>query len=75
MAPFKSHNNSGNFRATHCTLRVFENKVLQRIFRPRRGDLTEELKKLHEELHNLFSTSGRMIRVGHTAHMGRKECM
>jgi hypothetical protein len=36
---------------------VFENRVLRRIFGPRRGEVTGDLRKLHnEELHNLYSS-------------------
>jgi hypothetical protein len=36
-------------------LRVFENSVLRRIFRPKRDEVTGEWRKLHnEELHNLY---------------------
>jgi hypothetical protein len=35
-------------------LRVFENRVLRRIFRPKREEVTGECRRLHnEELHNL----------------------
>jgi hypothetical protein len=38
-------------------LRVFENRVLRRIFGPKRDEVTEEWKKLHsEELHILYSS-------------------
>jgi hypothetical protein len=38
-------------------LRVFENRVLRRIFGPKRDEVTGEWRKLHnEELHNLYST-------------------
>jgi hypothetical protein len=30
-------------------LRVFENRVLTRIFEPKRGEVTGEWRKLHEE--------------------------
>jgi hypothetical protein len=34
-------------------LRVFENRVLRRIFGPKRDEVTEEWRKLHnEEFHN-----------------------
>ena len=33
-------------------LRVFENRVLMRIFGPRRGEVTGEWKKLHNEVLN-----------------------
>jgi hypothetical protein len=37
-------------------LRVFENRVLRRIFGPRRDEVTGEWRKLHNgELHNLYS--------------------
>jgi hypothetical protein len=36
-------------------LRVFENRVLRRIFGPKRNEVTGEWGKLHnEELHNLY---------------------
>jgi hypothetical protein len=36
---------------------VFENRVLRRIFGPRRDEVTGEWRKLHsEELHNLYSS-------------------
>jgi hypothetical protein len=35
---------------------VFENRVLRRIFGPKRDEVTGEWRKLHnEELHNLYS--------------------
>jgi hypothetical protein len=38
-------------------LRVFENKVLRRIFGPKRDEVTGDWRKLHnEELHNLYSS-------------------
>jgi hypothetical protein len=38
-------------------LRVFENRVLRRIFGPKRDDVMGEWRKLHnEELHNLYSS-------------------
>jgi hypothetical protein len=37
-------------------LRVFENKVLRRIFGPKRDEVTGGWRKQHnEELHNLYS--------------------
>jgi hypothetical protein len=42
-------------RAEH-RLRVFEKRVLRRIFGQKRDEVTGEWKKLHnEELHNLYS--------------------
>jgi hypothetical protein len=44
-------------------LRVFENRVLRRIFRPKRDEVTEELRKLHnKELCDLYS-SPSIIRI------------
>jgi uncharacterized membrane protein len=41
----------------HHRLRVFENRVLRRIFGPKRDEVTGELRKLHnEELHILYSS-------------------
>jgi hypothetical protein len=38
-------------------LRVFENRVLRRIFGPKRDEVTGEWRKLHnEELHNMYSS-------------------
>jgi len=60
-------------------LRVFENRVLRRVFGPRRDEVTEEGRKLHkEELGDLYSLpnivrvvkSRRMGWVGHVARMG-----
>jgi hypothetical protein len=37
-------------------LRVFENRVLRRIFGPRRDEVTGEWRKLHnEKLHKILS--------------------
>jgi hypothetical protein len=42
---------------------VFENRVLRRIFVPKRGEVMGGWKKLHnEELHNLYS-SPSIIRI------------
>jgi hypothetical protein len=44
-------------------LRVFEKRVLRRIFGPRRGEVMGDWRKLHnEKLHNLYSSSG-IIRI------------
>ena len=38
------------------SLRVFENRVLRRVFGPKRDDITREWRKLHnEELSDLYS--------------------
>jgi hypothetical protein len=46
-------------------LRVFENRVLRRIFGPKRDEVKGDWRKLHnEELHNLYSSPNiiRMIK-------------
>jgi hypothetical protein len=63
------------------SLRVFENRVLRRIFGPKRDEVTGEWRKLHsEELHNLYLSpdiirqvkSRRMRWAGHVARMGEE---
>jgi hypothetical protein len=62
-------------------IRVFENRVLRRIFGSKRDEATGEWRKLHnEELHDLYSSptivqvikSRRMIWAGHVARMGER---
>jgi hypothetical protein len=44
-------------------MKMFENRVLRRIFEPRRDDVTGEWRKLHNEgLHDLYS-SPSIIRI------------
>jgi hypothetical protein len=61
--------------------RVFENRVLRRIFGPKMDGVAGGWRKLqNEELHNLYSSpsiirvimSRRMRRTGHVAWMGEK---
>jgi hypothetical protein len=61
--------------------RVFENRVLRRLFGPKRDKITGQWKKLHSgELYNLYSSldiirqikSRRMRWVGHVACMGEE---
>jgi hypothetical protein len=61
-------------------LRVFENRVLRRLFGRKRDEVTGDWRKLHnEELHNLYSSPNRMIKsrrmrwAGHVARMGEKK--
>jgi hypothetical protein len=60
---------------------VFENRLLRRIFGPKRDEVTGGWRKLHnEELHNLYSSpsiirmieSRRMRWAGHVARRGEK---
>jgi hypothetical protein len=60
---------------------VFENRVLRRIFGPKRNGMTGGWRKLHnEELHNLYSwpstiriiKSRRMRWAGHVTRMNRR---
>jgi hypothetical protein len=40
-----------------CRLRVFESRVLRKIFGPKRDEVTEEWRKLHnEKLNDLYSS-------------------
>jgi hypothetical protein len=62
-------------------LRVFESRVVRRIFAPKRDEATGEWRRLHnEELTDLYSSpniirvikSRRMRWVGHVARIGEK---
>jgi hypothetical protein len=44
-------------------LRVFENRVLRRIFGAKRDEVTGEWRKLHIEEHNNMYTSPNIVRV------------
>jgi hypothetical protein len=74
------HNWSLTLREEH-RLGVFENRVLRRIFGPKRNEVTGEWRKLHnEELHDLYSSPSiiriikarRMRWTRHVARMGEK---
>jgi hypothetical protein len=60
---------------------VFENRVLRRIFGPKRDEVTAEWRKFHsEELHILYFSpniiryikSRRLRWAGHVVHMGEE---
>jgi hypothetical protein len=62
-------------------LRLFENRVLRRIFGPKKDEVTGVLRKLrNEEFHHLYSSlsiirmvkSRRMRSAGHEAQMGER---
>jgi hypothetical protein len=62
-------------------LRVFENRILRRIFGPKKDEVSGEWRKSHnEELHNLYSSpdiirqvkSRRMRWAGHVARIGEE---
>ena len=60
---------------------MFENRALRRIFGSKRGEVTREWRKLHnEELNDLYPSRNifrviklKMIWEGHIALWGRKE--
>ena len=61
---------------------MFENRVLKKIFGPKRDEVTGEWRKLHnEELNDLYSSpniirvikSRRMRWLGHVARMGERK--
>jgi hypothetical protein len=63
-----------------CRLKVFENRVLRRIFGPERDEVTGEWRRLHnKELYALYCSlniirviaSRRLRWVGHVAQMGK----
>jgi hypothetical protein len=62
-------------------LRVFKNRVLRRIFRPKRDEATGDWRRLHnEELNDLYSSPNiiqvinlrRLRWAGHVARMGEE---
>ena len=62
---------------------MFENRVLRRVFGPKRDEVTREWRKLHnEELRDLYSLpniqrvvkSRRMRWAGHVARIGEERC-
>jgi hypothetical protein len=64
-----------------CRMRVFNNRVLIKIFGPKRKEVTWDGRKLqNEELHDLYCApnivqaikSRSMRRAGHVAHTGEK---
>jgi len=63
------------------TLRVFDNRVLRRIFGPKRDEVKEEWRKLHDAEFNGLYCSPKIIRVmksrrmrwmGHVARTGER---
>jgi hypothetical protein len=61
-------------------LTVLENRVLRRIFGPKRDEVVGRWRELQNELHNLYSSESiikmiklrRMWWVGHVTHTGRR---
>jgi hypothetical protein len=62
---------------------VFENRVLKRIFGPKRDEMVRGWRRLHnEELHNLYASSNnirviksRKMRTGHVACMAQMKIL
>jgi hypothetical protein len=61
-------------------MRVLENRVLRRIFGPKRDEVTEEWRRLrNEELHALYSSANiiqviKSRRIRLAGHVARKGC-
>jgi hypothetical protein len=62
-------------------MKVYKNKSLRRKFGPKGRETTTNLRNLHNELHNSYSSSTiiekiksrRMRGVRHVAHMGKQK--
>jgi hypothetical protein len=72
------------FMREESSLRVFENKVLRRMFGPKRDEVTEEWRRLHnKELYALYSSPNiiRMIKsrrlrwTVHVTYGGEERCI
>jgi hypothetical protein len=63
-----------------CRLKVFENKVLRKIFGPKRDEVTGEWRRLRNKAFALYSSpniiweikSRRLRWAGHVARMGER---
>jgi hypothetical protein len=63
-----------------CWLRVLENRVLRRIFGPKRDEVIGEWRRVHNELYALYSSpniirgikSRRLTLAGHIARIGER---
>ena len=67
-----------------CRLRVLKNRMLRRIFGPKKDEITGERRKLHnEELNDMYCSpniirmikSRRMRWAGHVAHLAERRCV
>jgi hypothetical protein len=74
VVPYECETGSLTLREEH-RLGLFENRVLRRIFGPKRDEVTGESRKLHNEEHDLYSSPSiiriikarRMRLAGHVA--------
>ena len=74
----------GSLRLTEGRrMRVFETRVLRKIFGPKRDEVTEEWRRLRNEvLHDLYCSpiiraikQRTMERTGHEVHMGENKAV
>jgi len=65
VALYGCETSSVTFRKEYYTrLRVFENRVLRRIFRPKRDEVTGEWRRLHnEELNDLYCSPNTIYEI------------
>jgi ribosomal protein L10 len=74
-------NRNGLKQRDALRLRVFENKMMRRIFERKGGEVTRELRKLHNEELNVLYSSPNIVRViklrmrwaEHVARMGERK--
>jgi hypothetical protein len=57
--------------------REFENRMLKRMFGPKRDEVTGTLRKVHDEFHNLYALPNivRVLKSRRTNWVGHVACM
>jgi hypothetical protein len=54
---------------------MFENRVLRTVFGPKKDKVTGAFRKLHNELHNLYSSPNVIRRMECVGYGGYEKCI